>query len=121
MDANKLRRLLSDRRIHLIFCIAAAAVAAQALGLYGFLSMEALARNRDILLNFVGEYRFSSILIFVAAYVAMVSLSLPGSQMLTITGGFLFGTILGAALAVAGATSGAAVLFLVIRRSIGVP
>jgi uncharacterized membrane protein YdjX (TVP38/TMEM64 family) len=48
-----------------------------------------------------------------------VSFSLPGGAVLTITGGFLFGTVFGCAYAVIGATIGAIVVFLAARSALG--
>ena len=46
---------------------------------------------------------------------------MPGAGVLTIVGGLLFGPWKGAALAVLGATSGAVLLFLVVRRALSRP
>lgn len=57
--------------------------------------------------------------IYVAAYIVIVAISLPGSLVMTIAGGLLFGTAIGAACAVVGATAGAVLLFLAARYAIG--
>lgn len=110
---------MPDKRLVVFVGIVAALIVAQLLGLPDYLSLESMARHRTLLLKFVIQHPFESILIYFVVYVVLVSLSVPGSQMLTITGGFLFGTVLGAALAVAGASCGAAVLFLVVSKSFG--
>jgi uncharacterized membrane protein YdjX (TVP38/TMEM64 family) len=58
-------------------------------------------------------------LFYVALYAVLVALSVPGGAMLTIAGGFLFGTWLGAACAVIGATAGAIGVFLAARTGFG--
>ena len=58
-------------------------------------------------------------LAFVVVYAGATALSLPGALFLTMAGGFLFGTWLGGLLSVIGATSGAVVLFLIARSSLG--
>jgi uncharacterized membrane protein YdjX (TVP38/TMEM64 family) len=57
--------------------------------------------------------------IFVIAYTASVTLSLPQAALLTMTGGLLFGTVAGGSLAVLGATTGAVFLFLIARSAFG--
>src|SRR3546814_15206016 len=49
----------------------------------------------------------------------MVAFSVPGALVMTVASGFLFGTLLGAACSVAGATLGAIAVFLVARTALG--
>ena len=48
-----------------------------------------------------------------------VALSLPGAGILSITSGFLFGTLLGTFLAVTSATLGATLIFLIAKTALG--
>lgn len=91
----------------------------QILGLSGFISIESILGSRQTLLSFVEQNYILSIVLFFAVYVTTVTFSLPGSQVLTITAGFMFGSSLGATLSVAGATVGAALLFLAVTRIFG--
>ena len=52
-------------------------------------------------------------------YAAVTATSVPGALLLTITGGLLFGTALGTALAVLGATTGATIIFILARSAFG--
>jgi uncharacterized membrane protein YdjX (TVP38/TMEM64 family) len=88
-----------------------------ALGLQRYLSFEALARHRGILLAWVADHRVAAPLAFIAAYAVGVAVSVPGAIWFTIAGGFLFGTIAGGAYAVAAATLGATALFLAARSA----
>lgn len=97
-----------------ILLILAAAVAG-AVFLRDHLSFEALAANRDRLLAFRDAHFAVSVLAFVAAYAAIVALSLPGATIATLTGGFLFGLFPGVVLNVTGATIGACLIFLAAR------
>ena len=54
-----------------------------------------------------------------AIYVMVVALSIPGALFLTITGGILFGTLVGGAATVVGATTGATIIFLIARSACG--
>jgi uncharacterized membrane protein YdjX (TVP38/TMEM64 family) len=53
------------------------------------------------------------------AYAVMVALSVPGALIMTMTGGFLFGPLVGASAAVIGMTVGATIMFLVARSALG--
>lgn len=109
----------SLRRWAPLAILLAAAAAAYASGLHKYLTLNAIAENRDALIQFVSTHYLASIVIYAAAYVAAVALSLPGAALLTILGGFLFGWLVGGSLTVLAATAGAVVIFLVARTSFG--
>ncbi|MBI5855013.1 MAG: TVP38/TMEM64 family protein [Nitrospirae bacterium] len=71
--------------------------------------------NRDRLLAFTDANFTSSIIIFISAYIVVTGLSLPLATVLTVAGGFLFGSILGTLLVNIGATTGATLAFLSAR------
>ena len=83
------------------------------------LSFEALARHRDALLAFRDANHALAVLAFIAAYVLIVALSLPGATVATLTGGFLFGLFPGVFYNVIAATIGAAGIFLAVRAGLG--
>ena len=83
------------------------------------LSFEALARHRDALLAFRDGNHALAVLAFIAAYVVIVALSLPGATVATLTGGFLFGLFPGVFYNVIAATIGAAGIFLAVRAGLG--
>lgn len=82
-------------------------------------SLATLRANRDALLAFREAHYLAAVLLFLAAYVAIVALSLPGATLATLTGGFLFGTFPGIFYNVAAATAGAVLIFLAARAGIG--
>jgi uncharacterized membrane protein YdjX (TVP38/TMEM64 family) len=90
---------------------------AWAFGLHRYLTLEALAAQREGLAALVAARPVLSALMYVAAYIAVVAFSLPGGAVMTLSGGLLFGAFIGACLAVLGATIGAAVLFLLARSA----
>jgi uncharacterized membrane protein YdjX (TVP38/TMEM64 family) len=96
----------------------AAVIAAYAAGVQHHLSWAALAQHQAALRAAVANHPITSAAVYVAAYVAAVALSLPGAAVLTVAGGLRFGIAAGAALAVAGATLGAVLLFLVARYAL---
>ncbi|GAA0586593.1 TVP38/TMEM64 family protein [Caenispirillum bisanense] len=107
------RRRRARRRRLLLAAVAVAVVGALWLGgAADLLSFETLREHRDALQQWVAARRGLAAALFVLAYAAAVAASLPGAVWLTLAGGFLFGTVAGAALAVAGATAGAVVVFL---------
>jgi len=92
-----------------------------ALGLDDYLSFEALRAHRVELVAFVARHPAAAAAAFVATYAVVVALSIPGAGIMTITGGFLFGTPWATPLIVVGATIGAAAVFVVAKTSLGDP
>ena len=86
-----------------------------------YLSLSALADHRAALLGWVKEQGVLAPIIFTAVYAAAVATSVPGGLVLTVAGGFLFGTVLGAICAVVGATIGATAVFLAARTALAGP
>ncbi|KJE33918.1 membrane protein [Thalassospira sp. HJ] len=90
-------------------------VIAWASGALDLLSFDTLRENRDLLQDFVADNPVSSVLFFMGLYVVSVALSLPIGSILTITGGFLFGSFLATSYIVIGATLGATIVYLAAR------
>lgn len=90
-----------------------------AAGWHRQLSFETLARHHEVLRAFIAGHLATAVIAFVALYATLVALSLPVGTFLTLVGGVLFGTLLGGAAAVAGATLGAICIFLVARSALG--
>ncbi len=82
-----------------------------------YLSFDALRENRAWLMEFVAGNSALAVLIFIAIYAASTALSLPGATVLTIAGGFLFGTIAGTGWNVIAATLGATAVFVAARTA----
>jgi uncharacterized membrane protein YdjX (TVP38/TMEM64 family) len=83
------------------------------------LSFETLAQHREALVAFRDAHYIATVLTFLAAYVAIVALSLPGGTVATLTGGFLFGVFPGVLFNVLGAGIGAMLVFLAARSGFG--
>jgi uncharacterized membrane protein YdjX (TVP38/TMEM64 family) len=96
-----------------------AIVAAFALGLDDYLSLDQLERHRAQLLGWVERHPRSAPLAFMLIYTAAVALSIPGGAILTMTGGFLFGVVAGTCYVVIAATVGATIVFLIARTALG--
>jgi uncharacterized membrane protein YdjX (TVP38/TMEM64 family) len=107
-------------RVVLVFAAIAAALGiVLVLDLNEYLSLDALAANRARLLDQVAKNAVVVVLAFIAVYAVSVALSVPGAAVLTIAGGFLFGTALGALYAVIGATLGSIGIFLFVKTGLG--
>jgi len=113
------RPIFSSRRLVPLGLLAAAWIAFMLAGGNRYLSFAVLAENRDWLCSLVQQWGLLAAFGYIAIYGALVALSVPGAAVLTIAGGFLFGTWTGAVCAVIGATLGATALFVAARAGLG--
>ena len=90
-----------------------------ALDLQHYLTLDALREHRAWLEQAVAARPLQAGIVFFVIYAIATAVSVPGASILTIAGGFLFGTWTGGMLAVAGATLGAVLVFLIARTSCG--
>lgn len=109
----------SLRRMVPLLVLATGLVAFFASGLHRYVTLETLAAHRGMLLAWVEGHAVLASLAFVGAYALAAAFSIPGGAVLTITGGFLFGVVMGAFYVVIGATLGATALFLAARTALG--
>ncbi|MDB5365548.1 MAG: dihydrolipoyl dehydrogenase [Rhodospirillales bacterium] len=86
-----------------------------ALGLQHELTFEALGLRRAALAGTIERSPLSAALIFVAVYIAVTALSLPGAAILTLAAGALFGFVTGTILASVASVTGATLAFLAAR------
>lgn len=80
-----------------------------------YLSLDVLKTNRDKLLLFTEEQYWSAVVLFILVYVTQTAFSLPGATLMTLTGGFLFGSLWAALYVNIGATTGATLAFFAAR------
>ena len=105
------------RRLPFVLLLIAAGVG---YWLYGdALSFAALAEHRLRLEALRDAHYALTVLGFIAVYTLVVVTSLPGSLILTLTGGFLFGLFPGVFYNLSAATLGAMVVFLAARMGFG--
>jgi uncharacterized membrane protein YdjX (TVP38/TMEM64 family) len=76
------------------------------------LSLDSLKENRDRLLAFTGANYVVAVGLFIGIYIVQTAFALPGAALLTLTGGFLFGSAAGTVYVNLGATTGATLAFL---------
>ena len=84
-------------------------------GLYQYISFEKLQENYIPIKNFVQEQFILATFIYIAVYIVVVALSLPGAAFMTITGGALFGQVFGFVNAITGAMVGSLIPFFSAR------
>ena len=80
-----------------------------------YLTLDTVKANRDRLLAFTDEHHAAAVASFIVTYSLVTGLSLPGATILTLVGGFLFGSLWGTAFVNLGATGGATLAFLTAR------
>ena len=80
-----------------------------------YLSLESLKANRDTLLAYTEANFTTAVALFIGVYIIQTAFSLPGGAILTLAGGFLFGSLFGTLFVNLGATSGATLAFLAAR------
>jgi uncharacterized membrane protein YdjX (TVP38/TMEM64 family) len=102
-------------KVIIVALIASAIGAFFFLDLGRYLSLDALKQNRDQLLLFTEAHYGVSVALFILTYVVVAGLALPGAAILTLAGGFLFGSLLGTLFVNLGATTGAVLAFLAAR------
>ena len=116
--ADETPRPFALRRCVPLGILILAGVLFMAFGGHRYLTIAAIAENREWVCDLAGAARATAALTFILCYAGLVALSVPGGALLTITGGFLFGPWLGGAYAVVGATTGATVVFLAARAGL---
>lgn len=106
------------RRLIPLAVIALAAAVFLALGGERTVSFATLAKHHAWLMSLAARWGVLALVVYAALYAALTALSVPGAAVLTIAGGFLFGTWIGGFGAIVGATLGASAIFLAARAGL---
>jgi len=80
-----------------------------------YFSLDAIKSHRDSLRQLAESHYAVAVLAFIATYVLQTACSLPGATVMTLLGGFLFGSAFGTFYVNLGATTGATLAFLAAR------
>ena len=88
-------------------------------GIQDHLSLSALRDNREVLADFVSRNYLTGVTVFIAAYIIIVTLSIPGAVWLSLAGGFVFSVGPATLYIVVAATTGATLVFLLARYVLG--
>lgn len=107
------------RRVLPVVMVVALFALGYVMGWQSYLDLGYLADREDVLRSVIAAHPLLAPLAFVGIYATAIACSFPAASALTIAAGFLFGWALGSALAVTGATIGAALLFLAARTAFG--
>ena len=83
------------------------------------LTFEDFIANRDQILMFRDVNFAFAVVIFVLIYILVVTFSIPGATVLSVTSGFVFGLEVGLILNIVSASLGATFLFLAVRLGFG--
>ncbi len=108
-----------QKKILIILFLILVIVAIRLTGVHKYLTFENLQTQKDVLQNYVNGNYLLAVIIFILIYAVSVAFSIPGATILTLTGGLVFGTILGAVYVNVGATAGAIGVFLFARYLLG--
>lgn len=106
---------MSRSRLVLILAVIAAVIAFFALDLGRFFSLEYLKSQQAAIDSFYQANPLGTALGFLAVYIAVTALSLPGAAILTLAAGAVFGLLIGTVLASIASTVGATLAFLIAR------
>ena len=109
------------KRLLPLAVLAGVAVLVISQGWHKYLTLQHIADNRDLLKGYIEQNYILSLLAYMGIYIVAIALSLPGGIFLTLTGGFLFGWLVGGLATVVAATIGATIIFLVAKTSFGEP
>ena len=109
----------SLKRFLPLIVLAALAALIISQGWHKYLSLEEIARNHDALTTYISANLVLSVLAYMALYIIVVALSLPGGAPLTLAGGLLFGWYIGGPVTIIAATIGATILFLIAKTALG--
>jgi len=102
-------------RIGLLLAVALAIGAFFWFDLGQYFSLAELRQQRDRLMAFVDSHFWATLAGYMAVYIVMAALSLPGAAVLTIAGGALFGLAAGTIAVSFASTIGATLVFLAAR------
>jgi uncharacterized membrane protein YdjX (TVP38/TMEM64 family) len=109
----------NSRNIVLLLLFIGVIVALRLSGVGDLLTVENIQKNRDALLAYVRDNGISSVAFYILVYAAAIAVNLPGGAVLTLAGGFLFGTLPAVLYVNVGATAGAVLAFLSARYLLG--
>ncbi len=102
-----------------ILIIAVVMTIVMAAGWHRYVSFQSIGLNYEAMKIFIKDNLLIAVLVYVATYVVVVALSLPGGLVMTLAGGLLFGWLIGCVAAMIGATIGSTAIFLIARTACG--
>jgi uncharacterized membrane protein YdjX (TVP38/TMEM64 family) len=101
--------------IFFLFLIVALFFLIRCSGLLHYLSLEYVKNKRDIILAYTQEKYALAVVLYILLYIFVAALSIPQAAVLSVVGGYLFGTFFGAMYIILGATIGSTLAFILSR------
>src|ERR687891_2391027 len=89
------------------------------MGWHKYLTLKNIGLNYEALKSFIGQNLAAALALYALTYIAAVALSVPCALAMTLTGGMLFGWKIGTPVTLIAATTGATIVFLIVRTSFG--
>jgi len=106
---------VNKRRFIILLSLVLFVIALHYFGVGKYFSLANLKRDRILLKAYIEQNYWSSVFTYMSLYAVLVALAFPVAFVLTISGGFLFGTLHGALYSNISATIGSCVSFLAIK------
>jgi uncharacterized membrane protein YdjX (TVP38/TMEM64 family) len=119
-DVNAEKTSRSLRRWLPLLALVALMGLAFGMGWHKYLTLKSVGLHYDALKALIARNLAGALVLYILAYIVVVALSLPGALVMTLTGGLFFGWQLGTPVAVIGAMTGATIIFLIVKTSLGV-
>ena len=88
-------------------------------GYFSFINLHIISTNYLRIVSFIESNYFLANFFYILLYIFAVLLVMPGAWLLTFSGGFFFGWMMGSILTVIGATVGASILFILSKSIFG--
>lgn len=107
------------KRYGLLAVLVLSVAAVFATGAPRYLSLEALQTHEASLRAYIEGNLPLALVTFILVYAMATAVSFPGAVILTLAGGYLFGTWVGGTATVVGATLGSIAVFYVVQTSLG--
>ncbi len=114
-------RLLQPRRLALLAGLAAAIALFFGLGLQRYFSIAEIQANSAAIKAWAAANPAIAVPAFILVYAAAIVVFPPSGTVMTLTGGYVFGTWLAGTYVTFGATMGATALFLIAKTALGDP
>ena len=108
-----------NKKILLLVFFAAVIIAARFSPVGAMLTFENLKKNRELFFSLVQSHYLQGVAVYIAAYIIIAALSIPGAGIMTLAGGFLFGSLPATLYVDFAATAGATLAFLMARYLLG--
>lgn len=106
-------------RLLIFATLVAVVVALRFSGITDVVTIDYIRQNKAILFDFIQSNYWLSVFMYIASYIFLVTFSVPVTIIMTISGGYFYGTVQAAAYSNIGATIGSLCSFLATRYLVG--